>query len=732
MVWGPGTSEVIMINGITPIISPKSVAVVGATDRPGSVGQALFDNILKNGFRGIVYPVNPRVKSVSSVRTYPSLLDIPDEVDMAVIIVPARLVSGVVGEAARKGVKGITVITAGFKEVGQEGADLERKLREQVLESGIRMIGPNCLGVINTHPDVCLNASFTARMPRTGGIGFISQSGALCAAVLEYAHGRNIGFSKFISFGNKADVSEVDLLEHLRDDPETQVILMYLEDISDGPRFIKVCREITWVAKKPILAVKSGRSVEGARAAASHTGSLAGSDLSYDAIFMQSGITRVEYINELFHYAIGFAGQQAPRGDRIAIVTNAGGPGIMATDTAVRHGLKLATLSGSTIDALKRSLPPTAALNNPVDVIGDATTARYEAALRAIIDDENVDGVIAILTPTAMTNVLETAEMVTRVASSTDKPVLCSFMGIVDVSEGVRYLENNRIPNYTFPEAAVRTMKAMADFSAQLRLPRCEVRRVAADKDAAAQIIVRRLDGKERHFMPEHEANEILGVYGFPVLKSRLARDVSDLESIVEDVGFPVAMKIASPDVVHKFDAGGVVLKIKSLAEAQEAYDRILGSVRRFNPDARIQGVLVEKMARKGVEVILGAMRDPLFGPLCMFGLGGTFVETVKDVTFRLAPMWEISAERMIETIRSYRVLKGVRGNPPSDIDAIKDCILRLSQLVSDHPEIAELDINPLIVYPEGSGCVVADSRILLTAKQAPCATSPAPARRAS
>jgi acetyltransferase len=481
---------------------------------------------------------------------------------------------------------------------------------------------------------------------------------------------------------------------------------------------MEVCREITWEAKKPILAVKSGRSAEGARAAASHTGSLAGSDLAYDAIFMQSGIQRVESINELFHYAIAFSRQPVPKGNRIAIVTNAGGPGIMATDSAVRHGLKLSTFSEETLGKLKECLPPTAAIHNPVDVIGDATHERYEASLGAIINDPDVDGAIVILTPTAMSDVLETAEIITRMTDGADKPVLCSFMGIVDVSEGVRHLENNRIPNYTFPEAAVRSMKAMAEFAEQLKVPRREVRRVAADKDAAAQIIRRHLDGKKRHFMPEHEANEILMAYGFPVLKARLARDVSEVEAAVEEVGMPVAMKIASPDIIHKFDAGGVLLKIKTVDQARKAFEEIVSSAREFNPKAHIQGVLVERMARGGVEVILGASRDPLFGPLCMFGLGGTFVEAIKDVTFRIAPMWEISSELMIQTIRAYKVLQGIRGKPPSDIDAIKDCILRLSQLVTDHPEIAELDVNPLIVYPEGDGCVVADSRILLVSPE--------------
>ncbi|MBW2260868.1 MAG: CoA-binding protein, partial [Deltaproteobacteria bacterium] len=544
-----------MSEGISSILSPKSIAVVGATDRAGSVGIAVFDNLLNARFQGVVYPVNPRTKSVCGVRSYPSLLDIPDDVDMAVIIVPSAVVPEVVDQAAEKGVRGLVVITAGFKETGGQGVELENQLKEKVWSHGIRMIGPNCLGVMNTDPSVRLNASFANKNPKHGGIGFISQSGALCTSVLDYAEGRNIGFSKFISFGNKADVNEVDLLEYLRDDSDTHVILMYLEDISDGHRFIEVCREITWDAHKPILAVKSGRSAEGARAAASHTGSLAGSDLAYDAIFTQSGIMRVESINELFNYAIAFSRQPVPRGKRIAIITNAGGPGIMTTDAAVRHGLELASFSESTLGKLEESLPPTAAINNPVDVIGDADHERYGAALGAILDDDGVDAAIVILTPTAMTDVLETAEMVVRVTGGSDKPILCSFMGIVDVSEGVRYLENHGIPNYVFPEAAVRAMAAMQKFGKQLTLPKREVRRVAADKDAAAQIIRRRLEGRQRHFMPEHEANEILQVYGFPVLKGRLVKDLSEVEAAIEEVGVPVAMKIASPDIVHKFEA---------------------------------------------------------------------------------------------------------------------------------------------------------------------------------
>lgn len=696
------------------IMNPRSIAVVGATNRPGSVGLAVFRNILTGGFQGVVYPVNPKQKSVQSVKAYPKLADIPDEVDLAVVIVPAGIVCSILEEAGQKRVKGAIVITAGFKEVGGEGIELENRLKEVIAKYDIRMVGPNCLGVINNNENVRMNASFATKMPKAGNIAFISQSGALCTAVLDYAEGRDIGFSKFVSFGNKADVNEIDLLRYLRDDPDTDVILMYLEDITHGRAFLETAREITWQARKPMLAVKSGRSVEGARAAASHTGALVGSDNAYDAIFYQSGILRVEGVAELFNRAVAFAKQPIPKGNRIAIITNAGGPGIMATDAAIRHNLKIATLSEKTRKKLKQELPPTASIQNPVDVIGDATHERYEAAIRQVLMDENVDGAIVILSPQAMTDIMETAEIVPHVVKGIDKPVLCSFMGIVDVSQGIKYLEKHGIPNYPFPEAAVRSMASMAFYGNLLSLERRQVRRIAADRDTASEVIKKKLTGRDRYYMSEKEANEVLQCYGFPVLKSVLVKDVSQVDDAVEEFIFPVAMKIASPDIVHKFDVGGVRLKIKTKTEAREAFKQITENVKKVKPSAKIDGVIVERMAKRGVEIILGAVRDDKFGPICMFGLGGTFVGSMKDVTFRLAPMWEISAEIMIRSIKAYSILRGVRGSWPCDIDAIKDCILRLSQMVTQHPEIAELDINPLIVYPQGKGCVVADSRILL------------------
>ncbi len=706
------------MKNLDAILSPKSIAVVGATNRTNSIGLAVFTNILKGGYKGVLYPVNPTALSVSSVRAYPSLLDIPDSVDMAVIIVPAPIVPSVIDQAAEKGVKGLVVVTGGFKEVGAEGKKLEQQILGQLRRHGIHMVGPNCLGVLNTAKEVSMNASFSQRMPQHGNIAFISQSGALCTAVLDYAEARNIGFSKFISFGNKADINEIDLLKYLKDDPETEVIAMYLEDITDGREFIETAREIIWKTKKPLLAIKSGRSAEGAKAAASHTGSLAGSDIAYDCILNQSGILRVDTMNELFDSAFAFSHQPVPRGRRIGIVTNAGGPGIMATDSAVRHGLELARFSDETKEAIRKNVSPMANIANPVDTIGYAHHEQFEAVIRAVIKDDNVDGAIVMLTPAAITDILETAQIIPNVTRDTDKPILCSFMGVVDVTAGMEYLQRHGVPVYNFPENPVRAMANMAEFGWLQTVQKKEVRRVAADKETVCRIIDNKLSATDQYMMTQKEANDILQCYGFPMLKSKLLKEREDIAAAAEEVMFPVAMKISSPDILHKYDAGGVILDVGSAAEAEKAYDTIIENAAAFKADARIQGVLMERMARKGIEVILGATRDPKFGPVCMFGLGGTFVEAIKDVTFRVAPMWEVSAENMIKEIKAYSVLTGIRNMPPSDIAAIKDCVLRLSQLVADHPEIDELDINPLIVYAEGDGCVVADSRIVLSRVQ--------------
>lgn len=697
------------------IFCPKSIAVVGASTRPGTVGNDIFRNLLFAEFKGTVYPVNPKAKFILGVHAYASLADIPTEVDLAVLIVPAAGAMSVVDQAIAKGVKALVIISAGFKEVGAEGAALEIALRDKVRAAGIPLVGPNCLGVINTDPTVSMNATFGRKMPAAGNLAFISQSGALCTSVLDYAEERQMGFSKFISFGNKADVNEIDLLSYLAKDEKTSVIAMYLEDISNGRQFIETARDIFWKTHKPMLCLKSGRSPEGAKAVSSHTGSLAGSDSVYDALLLQAGVQRVDTICELFDYAALYTVQPLPRGNRIAIITNAGGPGIMATDAAMRYGLKLAQLSDATKEKLKPALPAAASLNNPVDVIGDARADRYEAAVRTVLEDDDVDMGIVILTPQSMTDIEETAAVVPEAVKGINKPVVCSFMGARDVAAGVKILRSAGIPNYAFPEDGIKSLAAANGLVKSSELPRREMP-VFTDLDVAGanKIVAELLNEHSERYLTQADCRALLGCYRLPLLRSGVAQTADEVAKIAESFGTPVVMKVMSADVVHKYDAGGVILNVHGAEEARAAYKKILTNVEKHVPGAKIEGILIEEMARKGVEVILGASRDARFGPLMMFGLGGTLVEVLKDVSFRLAPMWQISAECMVRQIRSFKVLDGFRGNPPADIDAIVDSLLRLSAMVCNHPEISECDINPLIVHAKGEGCSVADSRIML------------------
>ncbi len=704
-------------NRLEAIFRPNSVAVIGASNRVGTVGHDLFRNILLSGYSGTLYPVNPKAASIAGVHAYKSVGEIPDDIDLALIMVPATAVAPVLEECGQKGARGAVIVTAGFKEVGAEGAALERRAVEIAREYEISLVGPNCLGVINTDADIMLNASFARCMPKHGNIAFLSQSGALCAGILDYARGRNIGFSKFISVGNKADVTEIDLLRYLAKDDSTDVILMYLETLVDGRALIELAREITGelAHRKPILAIKSGRTTQGAAAARSHTGALAGSDAVYDAIFAQAGILRVDTVEELFDFAVGFSRQPLPKGNRFAIVTNAGGPGIMATDAAIRHGLELAKLRPETLESLKAKLPPTANFSNPVDVIGDATCDRYTTALEAVLGDPNVDGLVVLLTPQSMTDIEAIARTIGEIAPLSKKPVLASFLGHVDVSVGVRILEQHGIPNYEFPENASRSLAAMCRYTQWLTRPRTQERRFEADQDAVRKIFTK-VRGEGRTFLPEAEALAVLKAYGFPLLQHDLAKNEDEAAALLEKIGGPVAMKIASPDVVHKIDVGGVLLNISTPEEARAGYKKITNGVKQKLPSARLLGVEIQAMAGKGVEVILGISKDPTFGHLIMFGLGGTYVEVLKDVSFRLVPIRQLGACNMINSIRAAKVFESFRGQPPADIEAIAECLERLSQLIVDFPEISELDINPLIVHAQGKGARVADVRIALAA----------------
>jgi len=716
----------VILPNLDAIFLPQSVAVVGASTTPGKVGHDIFANILKGGYRGILYPVNPNAKSVLSVRAYPNILDIPDDVDLAIIILPPKVALKAIKEVIKKGVKGVVIVSAGFREVGGEGLEIENQIVAICKKAGVRVVGPNCLGVINPLSSVSLNASFSRRMPKSGNISFISQSGALCTAVLDFAADRDFGFSKFISIGNKADVDELDLLRYMHDDKDTEVIMIYLEELKKGLEFVESVKEITSGDRPtPILVIKSGRTTAGARAAASHTGALAGSEAVYDAIFKQAGIIRVDSIDELFDYAIAFAyknksqtgkfTRKVPGGNRVAIVTNAGGPGIVATDMTVSSGLKLAKFHEETIEALKSHLPLTANLHNPVDIIGDAAQDRYENALSSVIKDENVDGALVILTPQSMTNALGTAEAIVRIDRCTHKPILCCFMGIFDVSSGVKYLQKHGIPVFKFPENTAKAFGALYKYSNWLNRQHLAQFTLKHNKKRAAKIIKNSL-AAGKTYLSELDGLELLECYGFNVLPAQIAKNENEAIEIAENMSFPVAMKIISPQIQHKSDASGVFLQLDSKEKVKQAFQKLIERAKQFNPNAVIEGVLVQKMSQPGDEVILGVNRYPVFGPLLMAGLGGIYVELFKDVVFRLSPIKRNESRRMIKSIKGYNIFKGFRGRPESDIKAIEKSVVSLSDMVTNHPEIVEMDINPLMVHEKGKGATVADYRIILKA----------------
>ncbi|PIZ12558.1 MAG: acyl-CoA synthetase [Elusimicrobia bacterium CG_4_10_14_0_8_um_filter_37_32] len=703
-----------MNTNIESVFSPKSIAVIGASRKEGSVGRVVFSNILLGGFTGLLFPVNPKSESIMGVKCYPNINAIPDPIDLAVLIVPNEVTPSVIKECGQKGVKSAIIISAGFKEIGGRGIELEKETVDICKKYKISLVGPNCLGIINTDSLVSMNASFGKDMPIPGNIAFISQSGALCTAVLDYTKGKNIGFSKFISMGNKAYLNEIDFLSYLGKDPQTKVILMYVEDISDTKEFMKVAREITSNKNifKPIITIKSGRTKEGAKAASSHTGALAGSDELYSALFVQSGVLRVETVEELFENAIAFANSPIPKGNKIAIVTNAGGPGIMATDASIRYGLELAKLEENTITELKKYLPKTANFNNPIDIIGDALHDRYESALKSVLKDKNVDGVIVILTPQAMTDIENIANTIVEVAKKNKKPVLTGFMGVVDVSKGIAILERNHIPHYRFPEKSARVLRDMYRYGKWVE--KTDLKSVNYDVDRVkTRKVIDRIKKEGRNYLPEIEALEILNAYGFPTLESKLAKNADECVQTANEIGYPVAMKIVSPDIIHKFDVKGVILKLKTDAQVKQSYKSMMNNIKKLMPRANLWGVNIQQMAGgDGEETIIGAKRDEIFGPVIMFGLGGIFVEAIRDVTFGFAPISPCFALNMVQRVKTYRILEGVRGKPPADIKSITECLQRLSQLILDFEEISEIDMNPLIVYQKG--CKVADVRIIL------------------
>jgi len=689
--------------------TPQSVAVVGASRDPEKLGYSILANVKNDGFPGEIYPVNPKADEILGMKVYPSVLDIPGPVDLAIVVVPARFVASVLKECGDKGVPSVVIITAGFREAGPEGLEREKELIEIAEENDIRIIGPNCLGVIDT--ETPLNGSFATDMPPAGPIAFMSQSGALGAAVLDMAMGGDIGFSKFISLGNKADVSEIDLLQALEDDPDTRVILIYVEGLPDGQKFIDVAREVS--AKKPVVAIKSGVTASGSRAVSSHTGSLAGSEEAYKAAFKQAGVLRAQSMEELFDYARAFAYQPMLKGDRICIVTNAGGPGILATDALEHNGLDLISLEDETVNTLKEALPEAAALGNPVDVLGDAPADRYELAIREVLNDPNVDGILVILTPQTVTEIEETATVISEIAKEADKPILTSFMGEARTEAGVQILRENQVPNYPFPKRAAAAFGMMNAYREELEEPPFEKAELDVDKEPVRKLFDRVLE-EGRNSIGDAESREILKAYGFDVPEVKIAEDADEAVEIAEELGYPIVLKIASPDILHKTDVGGVKLNLSSPDDVRDAFDLIMYRAQKHQPDAKIWGCTVQHMVPQGREVLVGMSRDDQFGPLVAFGLGGIYVEALKDVAFRVAPFSRHEAEQMIREIRSYPLLKGVRGEEPADHEAMVDALLRIGQLVTDFPEILELDINPLMVYEEGDGAIAIDMRLVL------------------
>lgn len=683
---------------------------MGASREEGKVGHDLLKNLVTYGYRGKVYPVNPNADTILGLKAYTSLREIHDKIDLAVIVVPAPHVGKVVDECIAKGIDSIIIISAGFKESGIEGAARERELLQKIKQHSIRMLGPNCLGLIDTQSS--LNASFAADMPAPGNIAFFSQSGALCTSVLDWAADECIGFSKFISMGNKTDIDEVDLIQVIDNDTNTKVILGYLEGVKNGMAFMNAAQKTT--KKKPMIVVKSGGTTAGAKAASSHTGTLAGAEKAFDTAFKQSGILRAKTVEELFDYARIFSHQPLPKGPRIALITNAGGPGIIAADAVERSKLQMASFSKNTIDILRTALPVMANVYNPVDVLGDAKADRYKFVTETLAEDPNVDILLVILTPQAMTEIERTAEVIGEISNRTGKTLVTSFMGGKRIGNGVKVMCQRKVPNYPFPERAISALEAMYKYTLWQKKPAPEMKKTNVQKEKVVSVF-EKIRQTGRQYLCEDEAKQVISVYGFRIPKSILASSESEAVQAAEEIGYPVVAKISSPDILHKSDFGGVLIGIKDAAEIRRFFCDITQKARRLLPHTEIKGVLVQQMITGGKEVILGMSRDPQFGPVLMFGLGGIYIEVLKDVTFRIAPIGLNDAEEMIREIRSFPLLQGVRGERPADINTLADNIIRLSQLVTDFPEILEMDINPLVVFPDGGGTMAIDARLAIS-----------------
>lgn len=695
--------------------NPQSVAVIGASANPEKLGHAVLRNLIDCGYghKGKIFPINPKSNEILGIPAFKSVLEVLDPIDMAVIVIPHTFVPEALKTCGEKGIKGVVIISAGFREAGTEGVEREREVIRIAKQFGIRIIGPNVLGILDTFTP--LNASFAADSPPQGPIAITSQSGALGTAILDWAQAGSLGLSKFVSLGNKADVNEVDLLKEWAEDDNTKVILMYIEELSQGQKFLETAKQVA--RKKPVVAIKSGVTQSGARAVSSHTGSLAGSEQAYHAAFSQAGVIRADSMQDLFDMSLAFGYQPGLQGNNIAIITNAGGPGILATDALERAGLSLARFENHTLHELEKTLPDAASGANPVDVLGDALADRYKFALDTVANDPNVDGILVILTPQAMTEIESTAYAICDTAAQITKPILTCFMGEKRIKSGIEILVKNSIPNYPFPNRAALAFKAMEEYRNALLKPQPQYEYFNVNHQIVRELIDNvREEG--RLSIGDSEARKILSAYGMNIPASEIAETVSDAVRIANKIGYPVVLKIASPDILHKTDIGGVKVGLQNDEQLRDAFELMVYRANRYLPEARIWGCLVQEMVPSGnLEVLVGMNRDPQFGPLVTFGLGGIYVETLKDVTFRIAPFSRLEAQSMLDEIRAKALLDGVRGNPAVDKEAIIEVLLKIGQLVQDFPEILELDINPLTVFSKGQGAIAIDMRLVL-AKQ--------------
>ncbi|MFH7242837.1 MAG: bifunctional acetate--CoA ligase family protein/GNAT family N-acetyltransferase [Spirulina sp.] len=716
------------------IFNPETVAVIGATDREGSVGRTLLWNLISSPFGGIVYPVNPRRRSVLGIRAYPSIQEIPDQVDLAIIATPAPTVPELVKDCAEAGVKGVVVLASGFREIGPAGLALEEQIRTQLQGQKMRLIGPNCLGLMN--PLTGLNATFASTFARRGHVGFISQSGALCTAVLDWSLQENVGFSAFVSIGSMLDVDWGDLIYYLGDDPNTRSIVIYMESIGNARSFLSAAREVALT--KPIIVIKAGRTTQAAQAAASHTGTLTGSDAVLDAAFRRCGVLRVEQISDLFDLAEVLAKQpQRPQGPRLTIITNAGGPGVLATDALIGTGGQLASLSDETLEALNTVLPSHWSHGNPVDILGDADPDRYTQAIQAAMDDPNSDSLLVVLTPQAMTAPTQTAERLITLAKTATKPLIASWMGGSEVTEGETLLNRASIATYRYPDTAARQFNAMWQYSYNLRgiyetpalLPESEFG--GGSDRSQVDTIIQTARAENRTLLTELEAKQILQVYGIPVVDTRPAFAAEEAVAAAEAVGYPVVVKLLSRTLTHKTDVGGVRLNLQTAEEVATAYTEMASAIRHRFGDAAFKGVTVQPMLNlsKGYELILGSSVDDQFGPVILFGTGGQLVEVYRDSAVALPPLNTTLARRLMEQTRIYEALQGVRGRQAANLTELEMILVRVSQLAIEQPQIKELDINPLLVFDGDARypLVALDARAVLTE---PGETLPGPAIR--